>query len=135
MTDELKAFRGELATPSPLAAARARRRLGAAVAAERDARRPRRPAWRTNAALAAAVLTLAALVSATAGLLGHGDSTRATRAGSAAPDIDRFFAPRAGIPDGRLAFAPPEGKDAGTRPRFDTGGWSECGTDGCYLQL
>jgi hypothetical protein len=135
MTDELKAFRGELATPSPLAAARARRCLGAALAAERDARRARRPAWRVAAILVAAALCFAALVSATAGLLGHEDATRATRAGSPAPDVSRSFAPRAGIPDGRLAFAPPEGKDAGTRPRFDSGGWSECGNDGCYLQL
>jgi hypothetical protein len=135
MIDELKAFRSELATPSPVAAARGRRRLQAALAAERGERRPRRMLGRPAALAAACLLCIAALVAASAGLLGGGETTRATQAGRPAPDAARTFAPRAGLPDGRLAFAPPEGKDAGTRPRFDTGGWSECGIGGCYLQL
>jgi hypothetical protein len=134
MTDELKAFRSELATPSPAAAARARRRLETRIRAERDAARPRRPVGRIAAVLAAAALGTAALVSATAGLLDDGERTQATRV-SRPPDLVRIYAPRPGLPDGRLTAAPFEGKDAGMRPRFDTGGWSECGIDGCYWQL
>jgi hypothetical protein len=133
MTDELRTLRAELAIPSRPAAARARRRLEAAVAAERNASRPRRSARRWAALAAACVLSLSALVSASLGLLGGGDATVAVTAERPEPHGTHSFAMRADAPDGRLTFAPPEGKDAGMRPRTDTGGWSECGINGCYL--
>ena len=133
MTNELRAFRRELATPSPAATVRARARLEAAIAAERAASTPPRPARRPRVAFAAALVAAVTVLSASAGLLGSGAGPETTP-GRPAPDASpSATVGRAGPPDGLLLAAPAEGKDAGMRPGIDRGGWSECGTDGCYL--
>lgn len=139
MTDELRAFRSELASPSLGAEARARRRLDALIADEATLAR-RRPHSRVRRRAAVCVfagaLLASGLVGAATGLLrqelGPPNASRAeVRGGAAGAPAWRS---RSGPPDGLLAALPSlEGKDAGTRPTSDRGGWSECGTSECYL--
>ena len=138
MTDELRAFRSELTAPPPRAEARARSRLEALIASEAAApRRRSRARGRAAAyALAGALLGSGALTATTAVVLdalGSPGSSRLEAEGGATDRRVWHF--RSGQPDGLLAALPSlEGKDAGTRPTSDRGGWSECGTSQCYLQ-
>jgi hypothetical protein len=140
MTDELRAFRSGLASPSSRAEARARSRLEALIAAEAAGARarPRSRVRRRAAAYALAAAVLASgLAGAATGLLAQGlgssHSSRVEAEGSAEHrTVWRF---RSDQPDGLLAALPSlEGKDAGMRPTSDRGGWSECGITECYLQ-
>jgi hypothetical protein len=139
VTDDLRAFRSDLAAASPAARARARRRLEGRIASEVARGRAipcSRPLAGTRAlTLAGALAASFVLGAATATVWDTGDGGRDVRVeapggvASAAP-----WRARGGPPDGLLAALPSlEGKDAGTRPTFDRGGWSECGTSECYL--
>jgi hypothetical protein len=139
VTDELRAFRTELARPSYRAEARARARLEALIAAEATSgRAPERLRVRRRTAvcaLAGAIL-VSGLAGAATGLLrqelgSSGPPRVEARGGAADATVGRF---RSEQPDGLLAALPSlEGKDAGMRPSSDRGGWSECGSSECYL--
>ena len=147
MTDELRTFRAELAVPSPAADTRVRRRLESRIAGEsragREGTRGRRGS--TAAGAAAVSACAAAVLVATAGL-GDGRPSgtartveRATASGWPAgwPGRGgRVVGPaRAESPDGLLTSLPSlDGRDAGSRPTDDRGGWSECATGGCYSE-
>jgi hypothetical protein len=144
MTDELHAFRAELAAPSPAAKERARRRLESRTAG-RPARREgtrRRRVWTLASATAAAASAVVALVAAD----GLGDGRPPAGGTTVAPVADRGWTAgwpgvgrrneasvRPEIPDGVVVALPSlDGRDAGVRPEDDRGGWSECAIDGCY---
>ena len=149
MTDELRTFRSDLASPSPAVEARVRRRLESRIAAESRAGqegtwhgRPRRiPLAAGLAATACAAIALVA-----PGDLGDGPpsatgSAADRAAGSRWPagwpgPGGRIAKPaRSESPDGLVVSLPSlDGRDAGMRPTDDPGGWSECAISGCYWQ-
>jgi hypothetical protein len=141
MSKELHAFRSELAGVSPEAEARVRGRLEARIAAE--GRRPAtaRPRARIGVpALTAALLALAVLVAATALTEGSSPAPElrsAARSHPIASELDRGNRgpSRTRRADGLVVALPSlDGRDAGTRPNYDRGGWSECATNGCYWE-
>jgi len=141
MSNELQTFRSELAPDSTEAQARARRRLEARIA-DAGRRSPRaRPESRIAGSVLAAALLAFAVVVAADGL---------TKGSGSAPQLQGVAAPhpiaselnlrtrgpsRARRTDGFLVASPSlDGRDAGTRPTYDRGGWSECATNGCYWE-
>jgi hypothetical protein len=146
MTDELHAFRAELAAPSPAAKQRALRRLESRIAAGRPARSEgtrRRRVWTlASGTAAAAACAVVGLIAAD----GLGDGRPPAGGRTVAPVADRGWTagwPGAGrrdeafvrpeMPDGVIVALPSlDGRDAGVRPEDDRGGWSECAIDGCY---
>jgi len=146
MTDELHAFRAELAALSPAAKERTRCRLESRIAAHRSARPEgtrQRGLWAVASTTAVATACAAVALVASDGL---GDGRTPAGGTTVARVADRGWtadwaearrraegAVRPEMPDGLLVALPSlDGRDAGVRPEDDRGGWSECAIGGCY---